>query len=154
MSTKLEDLQPDVQFKAREGLTDLADACIPFVVTSTLRTLDEQIALYAQGRQPLAAVNVLRAKAGMAPIVQRLARDGSLHSDNDYTVTNCDGWKFKSNHQSGRALDITPEENGGAVWPDPADPRWKQIADVMKRAGFAWGGDWPQFPDYPHYEMV
>ena len=79
MSTKLEDLQPDVQFKAREAITDLADACIPFVVTSTLRTLDEQFALYAQGRQPLAAVNALRAKAGMAPIFERMARDGTMH---------------------------------------------------------------------------
>ena len=146
MSTKLTDLAPDVQGKAQLATEQLTAAGIPFAVTSTLRTEAEQMALFAQGRDALPAVNLLRSQAGMPPI-------GA--ADNSYTVTNADGVKYKSNHQGGRALDVVPVNSAGnPVWPDHKDPRWEQIASVMKANGFQWGGDWPRFPDFPHYEMA
>lgn len=155
MSTKLTDLQADVQGHAQFALEQLTAEGIPHAVTSTLRTEAEQIALYAQGRDALLTVNQLRSAAGMLPIIPYLGKDGKEHSDNDFTVTNADGVRYKSNHQGGRALDVTPvNEAGNPVWPDHMDPRWPQIAAVMKANGFQWGGDWPRFPDFPHYEMV
>lgn len=145
MSTKLADLRPDVQGKVQLALEALKAAGIPFAVTSTLRTEAEQMALFAQGRDPLVTVNMLRSQAGMPSI-------GT--ADNAYTVTNADGTRYKSNHQSGRALDITPvNAEGNPTWPDHSDPRWLQIAAVMKANGFQWGGDWPRFIDLPHYEI-
>ena len=44
MSTKLTDLQPDVQGKAQLATEQLTAAGIPFAVTSTLRTEAEQMA--------------------------------------------------------------------------------------------------------------
>ena len=155
MSTRLTDLMPDVQDKAQQAIEALSNAGIPNTVTSTLRTEAEQMAFFAQGRDPLITVNALRSSAGMSPIFPYIGKDGKEHSDNDYTVTNADGVHYKSNHQSGRALDITPvNEDGNPIWPPYSDPRWKQIADIVKRFGFSWGGDWPRFPDMPHYEMV
>lgn len=61
-------------------------------MTYTLRIYEEQAALYAQGRKPLAEVNRLRAiataaGAPMPPIVEYMGKDKRTHSDNDYTVT-------------------------------------------------------------------
>ena len=146
MSVKLTDLQPDVQAKAQLAIEALKSYEIPCVVTSTLRTTDEQRALFSQGRDPIATVNRLRSLAGMRPISD---------AENTYTVTNADGVNYKSNHQGGRALDIVPTDTyGNPIWPPISDPRWSKISLVMKSFGFAWGGDWPRFPDYPHYEMV
>lgn len=141
MSTRIEDLAEDVQPMARAFISLVK---IPHVVTSTLRTQDEQAALYAQGRSELSVVNALRSKAGMRPIGDK---------ENGYTVTKCDGVIHKSNHQSGRALDVVPADiNGNPVWPGPSDKRWAMISEAGKAAGFKWGGDWAVFPDRPHYE--
>jgi hypothetical protein len=140
MSTSIDDLTLEMQVKVRTFLSLLK---IPYVVTSTLRTVDEQIAYFAQGRAPLAIVNLLRLKANMRPI-----GDG----ENSATVTNCDGINTPSNHQGGKAIDVVPADaNGKPVWPHPADPRWEQLGLMGEAAGLSWGGRWPK-PDRPHYE--
>lgn len=142
MSTNIDDLQPEVQAKARSFLSLLT---IPYVVTSTLRTTEEQMAYYAQGRAPLVIVNLLRKHAGMKSIA-----DG----ENQGTITNCDGVNTLSNHQGGRALDVVPaDEKGNPIWPHIADPRWQRIAVFGESVGFEWGGRWKEFPDMPHYEL-
>lgn len=143
MSRRLEDLLPRVAAAAARALADLKARGVLVSVTSTLRTQAEQAALYAQGREPLASVNAKRSAAKM-PLLRL--------EENRYTVTNADGVKHKSNHQSGMALDVVPEQGGRPVWPPASDPRWKQISGVFKQHGFAWGGDWKDFPDLPHYE--
>jgi peptidoglycan LD-endopeptidase CwlK len=146
VSTRLEDLEDDVVPMAHAFIQELLSNNVQFVVTSTLRTSDEQKALYAQGREPIGLVNVLRTKAGMRPIGQ---------SENSYTVTNCDGVKKKSPHQSGRALDVVPADSrGNPYWPKPDNPAWGPISEAGIKAGFTWGGSWTSFPDYPHYEKV
>lgn len=141
MSARIEDLQPDVQAAARAALSELR---VPFIVTATLRTRDEQVALYSQGRGRIELVNLLRKIAGLSPLDA---------ADAGNVVTNANGVDTPSNHQGGRALDIVPLEGNRPVWPGPSDPRWMEIASVLKGHGFRWGGDWADFPDLPHYEM-
>lgn len=149
MSTKLSDLKPEAQVAAARALADLKARGIPYVVTYTLRTYEEQAALYAQGRKHIEVVNSLRAFAMLPPITE---------GENN-VVTNCDGiriaegGKGRSPHQLGTALDVVPLDKGRAVWPPTSDPRWKQIAKSFKAQGFEWGGDWTDFPDYPHYQL-
>ena len=143
MSRRLEDLLPRVAAAAARALADLKARGVHVAVTSTLRTQAEQAALYAQGREPLAAVNAKRAAARM-PLLRL--------DENRYTVTNADGVKYKSNHQGGRALDVVPEHLGLPVWPPASVPRWKQISGVFQQYGFEWGGEWKDFPDLPHYQ--
>lgn len=156
MSTKLEDLAPMTCAAALKALAELKSKGIQVVVTYTYRTEAEQGALFAQGRRPLAEVNALRKKAGLYEIKEYLGKDKKVHSDNEYTVTKCDGVRSKSAHQTGRALDVVPDldpgEGSRPGWPAPADPRWGKIAAVFKAHGFEWGGDWKTFPDFPHYE--
>lgn len=141
MSARIEDLQPAMQVKVRTMLSLIR---IPYVVTSTLRTEDEQVAYYAQGRAPLEIVNLLRKKAGMSPTTE---------GENAKTITKCDGVNTLSNHQGGWAVDVVPAGiNGTPIWPHPADPRWEQIGRAGEAAGLDWGKHWPNFPDLPHYE--
>jgi peptidoglycan L-alanyl-D-glutamate endopeptidase CwlK len=145
MNARIEDLAPDVQPLARDFLRRLEAARVEFAVTSTLRTTAEQAALYAQGRDPIEKVNGLRVFARLYPISER---------ENTYTVTNCDGIEHKSNHQSGRALDVVPlDTRGRPYWPPVGDLRWAEIAVHGEAAGFSWGGRWVK-PDCPHYEIA
>ena len=49
----------------------------------------------------------------------------------------------QSYHNYGLAIDILPTN-----WADI-----DRVAKIGKSYGFEWGGDWPAFKDYPHYQM-
>lgn len=157
MSRAIDDLLPLVALAVRRAIAKLEADGLEVFVDSTFRTLTEQQALFAQGREALIVVNDLRARAGMGPITE---------TQNKYKCTNCDGVKFKSNHQNKTALDVTAAINGRPVWPRHSDPRWKQIADAFIAEGFRWGGDWDGdgktrydgdldeiLVDFPHFEV-
>jgi hypothetical protein len=55
---------------------------------------------------------------------------------------------LKSNHLDGNAVDILPMAGGLIDWGGQDD----RIVAAMKNAGFAWGGDWKDFQDKPHFE--
>lgn len=147
-SRSLDDLLPPVRDAARRALADLDAREIHYAITSTLRTLAEQQALYAQGRHSLPVVQSMRATAGLGPIAP---------AENLYTVTNSDGTSValggtgRSAHQLGTALDVVPLGAHGPEWPDSSDPRWSDIAWSFEAEGFEWGGRWTDFPDRPHY---
>ena len=96
-----------------------------------LRTLEEQQSLYAKGRTAAGGI-----------------------------VTNCDGIRNVSRHQSGRAVDVIP-------WPIDWDNHdriitfgWyvKGITTMLRRYdaiehNITWGGDWTKFVDLPHYQL-
>lgn len=164
MSIKLEDLNPDARMKAAKAFANLLKKNIPYVITQTRRTEQEQFALWCQGRKPLDFVNEQRRKAGMYLLTAE---------ENKYTVTNCDGKRIseggtgRSAHQLGNAIDVTPLENGRAVWPVLEDKRWKEISAEFVAQGFTWGGDWDRdgltkldgdddedMVDYPHYQLI
>lgn len=63
MSSRLEDLDPDVRVKAETLVTAAAAAGFAIRITHTLRTWDEQAHLYAKGRTMPGAV-VTNAKPG------------------------------------------------------------------------------------------
>ncbi len=71
-------------------------------------------------------------------------------------VTNCDGIKKKSYHQSGNAFDIYAYVSGKATW---KESYYKKIAAHLiafaKREyniNLRWGGNWRN-PDCPHFEI-
>ena len=124
---------------------DMDDQCIKYWISGAFRSTEYQQALFAQGREPLESVNARRKTAGYPPI-------GA--ADNTYTVTNCDGIKNKSNHQSGLAVDVVPVNAAGTpYWPAPGNAAWLPIIAAMKKAGFQSGSEWKNFPDWPHYEI-
>ena len=71
-------------------------------------------------------------------------------------VSNCDGYKKKSYHQSGRAFDIYAYIDGKASWDEEimtVIARYIQhVASIKFNIKLTWGGDWKNFKDYPHYQ--
>lgn len=106
-----------------------------FTITQGVRTAEYQHELYSQGR-----------------------------TTPGKKVTNCDGYKFKSNHQAksdgyGYAVDLAiynPNVPGKLEW-DALKLKMvfnhlKTIAD-KKGIVIEWGGNWKSFKDYPHVEL-
>ena len=111
----------------------IMDSPVDFTITDGVRTIEQQKALYAQGR----------------------TKSGEV-------VTNADGVTLKSNHQAkadgcGHAVDLYPYCNGAVQFNDVA--KLKKIAEHIKataqKLGYAveWGGDWTSIKDYPHFEL-
>lgn len=74
MSRKIDDLQPVVAAMCREFIKRCDEAGIDVIITSTLRTMEEQAALYAQGRTK-AGPRVTNAKPGESMHNHRCAFD-------------------------------------------------------------------------------
>ena len=55
----------------------------------------------------------------------------------------------ESSHNFATAIDVVEVVNGKANW----NGDWDKIAKIGKSVGFAWGGDWQNFSDKPHFEM-
>jgi len=97
--------------------------------THTLRTLEEQSQLYAQGRTKHGSI-VTNAKAGSSYHNYGLAFDIVLLYDKDNNGT------FET-----------------ASW-DNSDPNWIKVTTYFKSLGWSWGGDFKSFKDYPHFEKT
>jgi peptidoglycan L-alanyl-D-glutamate endopeptidase CwlK len=121
-----------------------------------LRTFAEQTALYAQGREPLAAVNAKRKAANWGPI------DAAT---NKSKVTNAQAGL--SIHNYGAAVDIVlvvdTNRDGKyetASWDTKTDfdgdgiSDWMEVVAIFKKYGWEWGGDWKSFKDLPHFEKT
>jgi peptidoglycan L-alanyl-D-glutamate endopeptidase CwlK len=169
-SRSIEDLHPAVEPMCRRFLEICGERGIRVVVTSTLRTEAEQIALFAQGRKNINTVNELRHEAGLPPVSERENR----------IVTHA----LTSIHQFGCAFDVVlvkpivpakaetqkamdsplrttaMEEKGVvAVWDVKADinsndvPDYEEIGIIGESVGLTWGGRF-KFRDYCHFQYT
>jgi len=122
-SRKIEDLTPAAQEKIKELLALCDKNDIKVLVIQTLRDAEYQNSLYQIGR----------------------TKPGKV-------VTNCDGYRKKSNHQSGKAFDIVPvDDKGQILWND--SQKFRQIADLAVSLGLSAGFYWRKFKDSPHIEL-
>ena len=58
-----------------------------------------------------------------------------------------------SHHNFGLAFDFAVLKEGRPLW-DQNHPHWNEFVRIAKEEGFAWGGDWSSFKDYPHLELA
>lgn len=166
-SRRIEDLHPAVEPMCRRFLEICKERGIRVVVTSTLRTEAEQIALFAQGRKSINIVNEFRHEAGLPAVSERENR----------IVTRA----LTSIHQFGCAFDVvlvkpvipakaearkkmdsplkTTEKRVVAVWDVKADinsndiPDYEEIGIVGESVGLTWGGRF-RFRDYCHFQFT
>jgi len=122
-------LHPIVAEKRDELIAKSRAAGIAIRITDDFRSSAEQDALYRQGRQ-----------------------------DKGNVVTQVKGGA--SFHNYGLAIDFALEAPGGKVlWDLEYDGNgngksdWMEVVGIAKKLGFSWGGDWADFPDYPHLQM-
>lgn len=124
-SRRLEDLNAETQRAARRWLAACEAAGLDVLVTSTYRDFASQAALYAQGR------------TAPGRVITNAGPGASEHN-----------WR--------RALDFVPLRAGKPVWGTKGEDLelWQRIAELAKREGFEWGGDWAKFRDFPHLQLT
>jgi peptidoglycan L-alanyl-D-glutamate endopeptidase CwlK len=151
MSRDLNLLHPKVKEQALELQKRARDVHgLSVIFTQTVRTEAEQSALYAQGRQPLAAVNALRKVAALGPISKQ---------ENTKIVTKAKTAK-DSMHYYGLAFDIAITSPSGKdiIWNSKSDWNsdgandWSQVGKLADDIGLEWGGNWSSMPDPPHFQ--
>ncbi|MCG7378050.1 M15 family metallopeptidase [Paenibacillus sp. ACRSA] len=102
---------------------------IDVVITHGYRSIEEQDALFDQGRSSAGNI-VTNARGGESYHNYGLAIDFALRTPQGEIV-----W------------DMERDDNGNG------EPDWMEVVTIAKDLGFTWGGDWANFPDYPHLQM-
>ena len=66
----------------------------------------------------------------------------------------------ESLHNYGLAIDFALRlKDGSVIWDMEYDGNgngkadWMEVVEIAKDLGFQWGGDWANFPDYPHLQI-
>lgn len=138
----VEKLEPKTRYAVKAALEALNAKGVKYYISETLRLSTTQYCYWLQGRgNPLELVNTFRGMCGL-PIIGA--------KDNANTITRT----VKSKHIEGKAIDIVPATpDGKPNWAAPL-AYYETIAEAMKAQGMAWGGDWADWKDYPHYELA
>jgi peptidoglycan L-alanyl-D-glutamate endopeptidase CwlK len=118
-------LHPQVREKAERLIALCKDAGVPIIITQTLRTREEQDALYAKGR------------TAAGKVVTHAQYPLSMH---------CWGLAFDVARADGKP------DSGGAKGFYDGDNFFRRVGELGKSIGLTWGGDWATFPDKPHFE--
>ncbi|ACT03991.1 M15 family metallopeptidase [Paenibacillus sp. JDR-2] len=128
-STAIAGLHPIVAEKADELVAQTGKLGIKIMITDDFRSSEEQNTLYKKGR-----------------------------SEPGQVVTNVKGGA--SYHNYGLAVDFAlVKPDGDVIWDMEYDGNgngksdWMEVVSAAKKLGFAWGGDWTSFKDYPHLQM-
>lgn len=120
-------LHPELQEKLQKTIEDCKAAGTIIKIGECLRTVEEQEALYAQGR----------------------TKPGNI-------VTNARGTSYSSQHQWGIAADfyLSMDVDGdGKINDDSfndATGLFSKVGRIAKENGLGWGGDWKSPVDKPH----
>lgn len=152
MSRSLELLHPKVKEAALQ-LKQLArdELGLYLIFTQTVRTAEEQKALYSQGRDLLDTVNLYRNEANLAPIKiseNRIVTKAKTAQDSfhfyglafDIAITDLTGKKIKWDKSSD--------------WNNDGIDDWSQVGRLAEKIpGLEWGGNWSSMPDPPHYQV-
>ncbi|MNW28231.1 Peptidoglycan L-alanyl-D-glutamate endopeptidase CwlK precursor [compost metagenome] len=131
-ASKIAGLLPVVKQAASVLVSECYKRGVYIQITQGLRTIEEQNALYAQGRNGDTRDIVTNAKGGYSNHNFGVALDFALLSDDGKRVS----WDTNKR---------TTKE---------AKSDWSIVVEIAKSLGFSWGGDWKSFKDYPHFEMT
>lgn len=136
---KVKQLHPAIREEVK-ALIEKAEECFPpnmaIRVTQGLRTIEEQDALYAQGRSKPGKI-VTNARGGSSFHNYGLAIDFALIYDTDGNGTyETIKWDTKFDGDC------------------DGHPDWMEVVEVFKAAGYEWGGDWISLKDYPHFQRA
>lgn len=123
------ELHPVVFAKQTELIAEAGKAGITILITDGFRSIDEQNAIYAKGRTTEGKV-VTQVQGGHSYHNYGLAIDFALRTKKGEVV-----WD----------MEYDGNKNGQADW--------MEVVEIAKGLGFSWGGDWENFPDYPHLQM-
>jgi peptidoglycan LD-endopeptidase CwlK len=105
-------------------------------IVQGLRTIEEQDALYEQGRTKPGSI-VTNAKGGSSFHNYGLAIDFAILLDKDGNGTYDEmSWDIKKDNDKDGVAD------------------WLEVVKVFEAAGWEWGGKWTSIKDYPHVQKT
>jgi len=105
-------------------------------LVQTLRTIEEQNALYEQGRTKPGNI-VTNARGGSSYHNYGLAFDFAILLDKDGNGTYDElSWDIKKDNDKDGIAD------------------WLEVVKVFEAAGWEWGGKWSSIKDYPHLQKT
>lgn len=110
------------------------------IIVEGKRELTTQMAYYSRGRMKTEDVRAMFAAARLWKLTDTEAQT---------KVT----WTLKSKHLDGLAVDIAPSKDGKAIWWSAPPAVWQRMGAIGKSFGLAWGGDWKDTRDCPHFEV-
>jgi len=154
-SRQISDLALDLQPLATEWVRRCEAKGIKVLITCTARSYQEQLALYAQGRNPLEFTNSLRKKAGLAPITEKENKSKVTWTMNSKHITNL--LDDDKNNDKSLAWDFVILDGKTAKWDIKVDVNKNKISDyeeagkIAEELGLEWGGRWKS-PDAPHIQ--
>lgn len=134
---RCEKLHPAIRQEAADTINKIEQGFPPNIkirVVQSLRTIEEQNALYAQGRTK-PGNRVTNAKGGKSYHNYGLAIDFAIMYDE-----NNDG-KFEL-----LSWDIAKDAD------KDGKSEWMEVVDAFKSIGWEWGGEWHSIKDFPHLE--
>lgn len=150
-SNRIEDLHPmlaKVYTEAKAAYIAAHPGGLRPRLGETYRPANVQLAYHAQGRQPLAAINALRAVAGLAPI-------GSVEAGR--IITNAMPGQSAHGFNPARAFDVQlVKPNGEVDWSDTVYSgfaAYVKVAAAKLNIAVSQGAYWPKFADFPHTEL-
>lgn len=117
---------PRLQVLAGKLVEECSRQGLKIKIGETLRTKEEQDALYAKGRT-------------IPPIGKQ------------YTVTNAPGSNYSSYHQWGTAFDIFRNDGQGAF--NVSGGFFDKVGAIGVSLGLEWGGNWKSIVDKPHFQL-
>ena len=148
MSNLIKDLKKEIQpaankaYKAMNNSAALKKLGVEkVVITETKRELAVQMAYYSRSRMK----NNKDVKA--------MYKAAGLYEPSEKECNTANTQTLNSNHIKGIAIDFAPYR-AGRIWWDAPDSVWNEMGKIGKKYGFSWGGDWKDFVDKPHFEMV
>ena len=149
-SNKIEDLDPSlaaVYTEAKAAYIAAHPGGLRPRLGETSRPAAVQTAYYAQGRQPLAAINQLRKVAGL-PLIGA--------GEAGKVITRAQAGQSAHNFLPARAFDVQMlKPNGEVDWSDApyiAFAAFVKAAAAKLAVDVSQGAYWPTFKDFPHTE--
>ena len=156
MSRDLNLLHPQLQGLIPIFIQKCKEVGHDVIITCTGRDFKEQVALYAQGRQPLNEVNRLRKIVGWAGLTEAQNKKRVTWTLASRHIINLDDNDRKNDKAT--AFDFAIVKNGKAVWDvkvslDGDDiPDYLECAKVAQSLGLESGAFWKK-ADFPHVQL-
>lgn len=141
-------LVPELREKAQELVTLVS---FEVLIYCTIRSAEEQAKLWRQSR----SAKVIKEKIGILVKYGHLELAKILEEvgpQNGPPVTHAgpgESW-----HQYGQAFDAVPMINGKPAWTIHKNKaEWTELGKAALALGLNWGGNWPKWADYPHFQL-
>ena len=154
-TTDIEYLDPSMAIEIPTFLEMVEEKGIRIKITCTARLYKCQVALYAQGRQPIEEVNRLRALAGMRSVYASEASNKVTWTLVSTHLVNFDDTDADNDYSL--AFDFVVMERAKAIWDPKVDvnenliPDYEEVGKIAESFGWTWGGRWRN-KDLPHVQ--